>query len=86
MYSKLILISALITSCVPDVYIIDRHTVMEEEAAGDWPEFDKIFYQNVKTAGPTGFPEEPETKRKKRVKTVLNGELTLGKNNSSSKK
>lgn len=65
----------ILNSCVPDIYLVDRHTVMEMEASGEWPEFDKIFYSQVKTAGPVGFPKEPETKRKKRVKNMLNGEF-----------
>ncbi|WP_114416606.1 hypothetical protein [Marinospirillum perlucidum] len=31
----------LINSAVPDVYLVDRHTVMEADAAGDWPELEQ---------------------------------------------
>lgn len=73
----LALISAgMFTGCIPDVYLVDRHTVMEMEASGDWPELDKVFYQDVQTAGPVPFINDPESKRKKRVKNVLNGEFS----------
>lgn len=63
-------------ACVPDVYLVDRHTVMEMEASGDWPQLDKVFYEHVQTAGPVPFINDPESARKKRVKNMLNGEFS----------
>lgn len=66
----------LLSGCIPDVYLVDRHTVMEMEASGSWPELDKVFYEDVQTAGPVPLINDPESKRKKRVKNVLNGEFS----------
>lgn len=68
--------AAVFTGCIPDVYLVDRHTVMEMEASGSWPELDRVFYEDVQTAGPVPFINDPESKRKKRVKNVLNGEFS----------
>lgn len=32
--------SGLLNSLVPDVYLVDRHTLMEADAAGEWPELE----------------------------------------------
>ena len=67
-----------ISACVslPDVYLIDRHTVMEAEASGEWPELDKRFRQQAVKAGPTPLAKETESKRRARSFQVLNSEFT----------
>lgn len=75
-YALILAAAACFTGCIPDVYLVDRHTVMEMEASGSWPELDKVFYEDVQTAGPVPFINDPESKRKKRVKNVLNGEFS----------
>lgn len=32
--------SGLLNNLVPDVYLVDRHTLMEADAAGEWPELE----------------------------------------------
>lgn len=72
-----LLISAswVITCCVPDIYVIDRHTMMEMEASGQWPELDQKIYLESLSLGPIPLPDEGDSKRKKRVFSVLTGEL-----------
>jgi len=67
-----------LSACVslPDVYLIDRHTVMEEEASGEWPELEARFRQQAVKSGPTNLAEEPLEQRKERAFRVLNGEFT----------
>ncbi|MGD8592964.1 MAG: hypothetical protein PVF82_09040 [Gammaproteobacteria bacterium] len=81
---KLILcVSALLSlsACVnlPDVYLIDRHTVMEEEASGEWPELESRFRQQAVKSGPTNLAKEPMERRRERAFRVLNGEFPVTK-------
>lgn len=39
-------------SCVPDVYLIDRQTVLEQQASGQWLELDKVLYEKALNKGP----------------------------------
>lgn len=60
---------------VPDVYLIDRHTVMESEASGEWPELEKRFLNESISKGPTNLAKEPYDERKKKAFRVLNAEM-----------
>lgn len=65
------------TGCVqlPDVYLIDRHTVMESEASGEWPELEQRFREAGVSKGPRRFAEDPLGGREDRALRVLNGEF-----------
>lgn len=67
---------AALTSCTAKVYVIDRHTIMEDEAAGEWPNFEKDLLTNAKEMGPMPFSKTELSARKGRLYNVLNGELT----------
>jgi len=66
---------SLFTACAPKIYVIDRQTVLEEEAAGHWPEFDKEVIGGAKTSGPTPFPKVPPNARRDKLYSILNGPL-----------
>jgi len=40
------------TGCLPDVYLIDRQTVLELEASGDWQELDEVYKKQAMNPGP----------------------------------
>jgi hypothetical protein len=40
------------TSCSPNVYLIDRQTILEIEASGDWQELDEKFQEKELASGP----------------------------------
>lgn len=43
--------SGLVNKLVPDVYLVDRQTLMEADAAGEWPELEeRLIQQAVKNA------------------------------------
>lgn len=65
----------VLVACTPKVYVIDRQTVLEEEAAGHWPQFEKDVLAGAKTAGPTPFPKIPPGTRRARLYNVLNGQV-----------
>jgi hypothetical protein len=66
--------SLLFVSCTAKVYVQDRHTIMEEEAAGEWPQFDKQLLNQTAEKGPTAFRKTENNAKKKRLYQVLNGE------------
>ena len=73
----LLFLSSITVGCVslPDVYLIDRHTVMEEEASGQWPVLEQRIVEQGLNKGPTAFPELKDDPRKQRAFQVLNGEF-----------
>lgn len=66
---------SLFTACAPKIYVIDRQTVLEDEAAGHWPEFDKEVVNGAKAAGPTPFPKVPPNARRNKLYSILSGPL-----------
>ncbi|MDX1810808.1 MAG: hypothetical protein R3240_02600, partial [Gammaproteobacteria bacterium] len=62
----ILLVSLFSAACVsvPDVYIIDRHTVMEADAAGEWPELEKRFLDKSLSKGPEDLRVDPNQNRK----------------------
>jgi hypothetical protein len=60
---------------LPDIYLIDRHTAMEAEASGEWPQLEQRFRQQVPTMGPTNLAKEPSQRRRERAFRILNGEF-----------
>lgn len=61
----------------PDIYLIDRHTVMEAEASGEWPQLEQRFRQQVPAMGPTDLAKEPSQRRRERAFRILNGEFPM---------
>ena len=62
-------------ACAPKIYVIDRQTMLEQEAAGEWPQFDRDLIARSAAAGPTPFGELPPSPEQRRLYNVLNGEL-----------
>ena len=73
-------------ACSPKVYLIDRQTVLEDEAAGEWPDFEKELIEKLKAQGPTPFVKTENSIKKERLYQVLNGELTSQAQLNASKK
>jgi hypothetical protein len=72
----IILIAMLVlTACAPKVYVVDRQTILEEDAAGEWPQFEKELLSKSKSAGPVPFSRVPLNESRARLYNVLNGEL-----------
>lgn len=79
MRSKLLGLAILplvsLVGCLPNVYLIDRPTLMEEEAAGHWPDLSESFEK--KQAKTTPVPLTPQQVKRKndRVMQTLAGEF-----------
>ena len=76
-----LLMFLVVASCSPTLYFIDRQTVMEMEAAGEWPEFDKDFFRGAIKVGTTDYVSIVDNEPRKRMYSVLNGEFESGKSN-----
>lgn len=63
-------------ACTPNLYFIDRHTVMEVEASGEWPSLDEDVFKTTKKKGVTYFEKSQDTKRKQKIFNTLDGEYT----------
>jgi hypothetical protein len=62
-------------ACAPKVYVVDRQTILEEDAAGEWPQFEKELLKKSKSAGPVPFSHVPLNASRARLYNVLNSEL-----------
>ncbi|RYZ56435.1 MAG: hypothetical protein EOP07_12490 [Proteobacteria bacterium] len=51
----------LLTACVPDIYLIDRQTVLELEASGTWPELDQKYKDAALKPGPVALEKTRDT-------------------------
>lgn len=62
-----------LSSLVPDVYLVDRHTVMEADAAGDWPELEQRLRADL-NSGPQPFTGLDERLEEEAAFQLLNDE------------
>jgi len=70
------LLGLFFTACAtPQIYIIDRQTVMEAEAGGEWPEAETQMTKVSQKAGPTFFAKTLDKNKNRKLQNVLNGEL-----------
>jgi len=86
MKSILIVITVLfLSACVslPDIYLVDRHTVMESEASGEWPELEQRFTKQSLSKGPVNLAKEPSQRRRDRAFNMLNGEFPVAEASQS---
>lgn len=72
--------ACLASGCVPDVYLIDRQTVMEVEASGDWPELDEEIFQLNKRMGPVSFKKDERPQERAAVFSMTDGDYGSKKN------
>lgn len=71
MRTLLPLLALALTACAPKVYVIERTTVLEEEAAGQWPELEARWKRaNVKTAPRAVKTEEASAQQKRLTRSL----------------
>jgi hypothetical protein len=64
--------------CSPKFYVIDRQTALEEEAAGEWPDFETQELKHAEAATPAPLAKTPINESKERLYRVLNGDIVSG--------
>lgn len=85
LFSTTILFVALLSACAPKIYVVDRQTVLEEEAAGSWPQFEQELLKKSIAATPTAFSQIPLNKKRARLLNILNGELVSDSSSATGK-
>ena len=68
-----------LTACIPKIYVIDRQTVLEDEAAGEWPEFERRLLPAGEAMVPSALPATTDHGRKERTTRLLNGNVVGSK-------
>ncbi len=53
------------SACTPTVFLIDRQTVLELEASGDWQELDKDYQTKELQSGPIPLESTRETRERR---------------------
>lgn len=66
-----------LSACVPNVYLIDRPTLMEEEAAGDWPDLGQTLEKKEVSKHPVPLTPQQMKRKDERVTQTLLGDITL---------
>lgn len=69
--------SGLLNNLVPDVYLVDRHTLMEADAAGEWPELDARLHQQAIKEGSEPYAGINEQLDEQTGFQALNAEYAL---------
>lgn len=64
-----------VCGCVPNIYLIDRPTLMEEEAAGAWPELGTSFEKTQARNSPEPLTPNQVRRKNDRVMQTLPGEF-----------
>lgn len=62
------------SACTIKTIIVDRHTLMEAESAGQWPDIDKKVLAQSKKKGATFFKKEDIRGKMAKPYQVLNSE------------
>ncbi len=62
-------------ACAPKVYVLDRQTVLEEEASADWPELEARFLKSSLNREPENYVDLQTPQWKKKVIGVLREEI-----------
>ena len=57
----------LLSACIPDVYLIDRQTVLELEASGEWKELDQKFQAKTLNQGPIPLEETTDAIKQRQI-------------------
>ena len=60
-------------ACTPKIIVMDEQTILEKEAAGEWPQLENLLLENATVQGPTPISRTAVTAKKARLYTVLNG-------------
>lgn len=71
----LISLCVFLSSCVRAIYVVESSTVLENESAGEWPDFEKTMLKKLKKEGPAFYEKGDSSLRRKRALNNINGEL-----------
>lgn len=78
--------SVLNFGCSPTVALIDRQTVLELEASGDWQELDKGYHAQELQSGPIPLEKMREKIERRPVLSMTHGDDSTALSPSGNKK
>ena len=78
---SLALVSAMLWGCSPSIHLIDRQTILEIEASGDWQELDRKFQDQEVASGPLPLEKTKTKGDRRKVFSMTHSD----KNNENSK-
>ena len=73
------------TGCTPKVYIIDRPTLLEAEAAGEWPELEEAVELRSLSLKPQPLAASEKKVEQKKPYRIIAGEFQLSKADQTKK-
>lgn len=73
--ASLVLSLPLLSACLPDVYLIDRQTVLELEASGDWQELDAKYQAEALSQGPIPLEETNDRVENRQIFSMTHADL-----------
>lgn len=76
----LLLFVPLLSGCLPDVYLIDRQTVLELEASGDWQELDAKYQAEALSQGPIPLEETTDKVENRQIFSMTHADLEKAAN------
>jgi hypothetical protein len=81
---------SFLSSCSPAVYLIDRQTVLELEASGEWQELDQVYQKKQLATGPLPLEKTKTKLAQNAVFTMTHGDsdrvLSVPENKAPNKK
>ena len=81
--SKMVLLAGiamlLAAACTPSVYIIDRPTRLEAEAAGEWPDLEEAMQVRSLSLEPQKLSASKKKIQSKKPYQIIAGEYSLSK-------
>lgn len=67
----LLLLPLTMTACAPSIYVLDRPTILQEEASGNWVDYEKQLLSKSMEKGASFLPEGQ--RKEKRAYLFLEG-------------
>lgn len=71
-----ILFSLLVMSCAPKIYFVDKPSLLQEEAAGEWPDVEASIRRRTLDPTPAMLKKIPESSAKKNAFAQIPSEYT----------
>lgn len=62
--------------CSPKIYVIDRQSILEQEAAGKWPSFEQWLEKNLERKAATPLGTTKQALKENRALQLPNGSLS----------
>ena len=77
-FINLFLLFLMISSCItfPPIYIYDRATVMENDSAAEWSEFENELHEKLIKEGSKALSQIQKTEKNKEAFQVINGSFS----------